>query len=162
MLSCCNDSALYMVLPLLNNCILRSCNSNISSQIQFYICGIPVQYSSMITATSKIKYELRNLELYVFWAAFPSSFSRLHLTYAHIFAPGDWLFPNLSCSLMFFYTCWVTSWNILLHYVHLVSSHSSFMTQFKHLLSGHPSLTPSHQAEWSLPLLLSHASSSDI
>lgn len=37
------------------------------------------------------------------------------------------------------------------------SSHSSFMTHFKHLLSGHSSPTPSQQAERSLPLLLSCA-----
>lgn len=134
----------------------------ISPLKQNSIHGIPVQYSSMIASTSRIKYKLLHLELYIFWAASPSSFTTLHLTHARIFAPGDWLFPNFSCSPRSFSTCGVTCWNILLPFVHLAGSHSSLMTQFKHLRSGHPSLTPCHQEEWSLPLVLSPASSSHI
>ena len=78
------------------------------------------------------------------------------------FAGGDWLYSNFSCSLMSLYTCRVTFQNILLHCVHLAGSHSSFMTHFKHLLSGHSSLGSRQQAERSPPLLLSQAPSSRV
>lgn len=83
---------------------------------------------------------------YPFWAAYPSSFITLHLSHAHILAHRDWLISNFSYSLMSSYTFRITSWNILLHFAHLAGSHSSLMTQSKHLLSGHPSPTSSLQA----------------
>lgn len=129
---------------LLNSFILRLYNPDTCSQRELYIWPPCLTFFNDHCYLQN-KMQTPQIRIYSPWGAYPSSFIMLSLPYAHIFACGHWLFPNFSCSLVSLHTCRITSWNILLHFVHLAGSHSSLMTQFKHLLSGHPSLTPSLQ-----------------
>lgn len=143
-----------------NNVILRCYNSDICFQRELYKWLPCLTFfndhwylqNKVLTPWSKI-YTLSGLP------TLPSS-SRGTCPWHIILLVGTDCSLTFHVPLMSLYTCILTSWNILLHCVHLAGSHSSFMTHFKHLLSGHLSLRPSQQAERSLPLLLSQAPSS--